>query len=269
MLRIRFEPWLPSRTSVVVPFRIGFRPRLLRTCVRAEEADIHGAGAASGGRRLTFVRRGAAEVGPAGRGRQPQDVQEVRRPVGHQHRALRPGRDPARSALPAAAATQRDPRRAFDVPPRSPEAAPARRRRQAAGLRAVRSRSALAWPAPRAHPRSHQRRAGRPSAGEPADRLSQLRRDVRHALRPEEQAGAELSEVRQRLRAADIEPAVLLGRVRSTLGPDGRASTRRPEGPRAAAVRGAGGRDRGDELVRGRAQVRRERQRDPQVGSRV
>jgi hypothetical protein len=236
MPRIRFEPWLPSSHAVVLPVRGQFRPLAVRTYVRATEGPVHRKRAASGGSEFPLLRRGAAQDRPRAGGWQSSYVQEVHGALGYQHRPFRPGRHPPRVAVPSADPARRDPRRALDVPPRSPEAATPRRGHQATDLRVVRPGSEVARTSSGPRPGSHQRRAGRPPAREPSDRVPELRGDLRHTLRPQEPPGVELPALRRRLRSSAREPALLLGGVWTALESRRRAAAWRTQGSRAAAV---------------------------------
>ena len=84
---------------------------------------------------------------------------------------------------------------------------------QAAGLRDLRPGRDVARASACADPRPRQRSAARQSARESADRLPELRCNIRHALRPQESPVTELPPLRRRFRPSDLEPAVLLGTV--------------------------------------------------------
>ena len=83
------------------------------------------------------------------------------------------------------------------------EAAAFRRGPQAAGVRAVRPGRDLERTADVARAGPHQRRVQRPPVGESADRVRELRRDARHALRPQPASRADLSRLRSGVRADD------------------------------------------------------------------
>ena len=118
-----------------------------------------------------------------------------------------------------------------------------------------------------ADPRSHQRGSRRQSAREPPDRVPELRGDAGDPLRPERQPPATVRDVRERVhpRRRQAAPLLDIGAVpcrRAEFAP--RMSS---AGSRAAALRAARRRGGGDQLVGGRAQIRRLRQRDTEVGA--
>jgi hypothetical protein len=186
----------------------------------------------------------------------------------HPDRALRSGRRPPPRSPAHADPSRRRPRARVDLLAREAQRAALRVRTQAPGLRVVRTGTDLEGAAHGVDPRPRQRRRSRQPAGESPDRLSELRGDARHPLRTQTRTparGAPVQAMRPHVHAEGPSAAVLLPRLRSALGSLGALPAGRAPG-RTSAVRAARRRDRGDELVRGRAQVRRLRQRDPQVG---
>ena len=140
------------------------------------------------------------------------------------------------------------------------------------GVRALRPGRAVARAPDGADPRSHQRRRRRQPAREPADRLPELRRDARHALRARE---------RGRSRSCDCaaEPTSRRRPARSSvlLAPTAASAGSAPGLPAARAAEG-GERPPYEQLVaevaaleleRRRTQVRRVGQRGAQVGAGV
>src|SRR5262249_19200508 len=93
---------------------------------------------------------------------------------------------------------------------------------ETAALRALRPGRELAWSDDGAHPRPHQRRAGRQPPRQPSDRVPELLRHVRHPLRQEERRGAGRDGLRQVWRAVRRQAAwasLLLAILRDALGP--------------------------------------------------
>lgn len=161
---------------------------------------------------------------PAG----PRDTEKVRRSVEHLRRAFRPvcvaasGRAARNTSTPA----EGDPRRALDLQPGPFEGASVSRRRQGPDMRIVRPRRDLERQPHVVDPRPHQRRRRRPPLGESPHRLPQLRRDVRHALRPSEPMGTRLRPVRRHLPAQGKCATSLLIGVRTSRAEQARTSSR-------------------------------------------
>ena len=123
-------------------------------------------------------------------------------------------------------------------------------------------------------PRPRQRRARRQPAREPADRVPELQRDARHALRPaQDRASTTTARVRACARGRSVprtggqrycSPACA-GRAGAPTRRSAARAPRRSRPPYEQLV----ARDRRARLRRRRAAVRRERQRGPQVAPRV
>ena len=231
---VRFESWLPSLRSSV--------RHAMRTCVRA---TLHAKRncARSVASRDVAEPRSCAHFGLRPAGGNYRLLRRWLDRVGHLDRPLRPARRHAgaRERIPL----ERGARRALDVQPRQSQAAALRRRASRSGVRAVRPGRGLARPHDVADPRPHQRRGRRQPAREPADRLPELRRDARHALRPRRTAApsrsARACTAARRSAPTMRAPAVLLAGLRA------RATTRRAAEPAraaggAAAVRAAASR---------------------------
>jgi hypothetical protein len=191
----------------------------------------------SGGGRVVGVGC-AALLRPAPGGRQSPAATPLARGVGDPNRPFHPARTSGARAHTAG----RGDGRTVDIPPRSPQGAALRGGPQRTALRAVRSGRGMAWPPHGVDPGPRQRRRGRPSSREPADRLPELRRHVGHPLRA--QCTPALRSLRHGVQGRREHSAALLtgvwSAVRSGAGRAGGESA-----GRAAAVRAAGGRGRG------------------------
>ena len=167
----------------------------MRTCVRVGARPLLRAGGARGDRSVEVVQRGAAPARHAGRRREPRDAAQVRaatsgtsRPTTSTRARLSASSWPRGVQRPLAEYLTDG----LDLQPRIAEATPLRRRAEAASLRAVRRRRAVAGPSDGADPRPRQRRRRRQPAREPPDRLPELRGDARYALRPQQAASVPL-----------------------------------------------------------------------------
>jgi hypothetical protein len=156
----------------------------------------------------------------------------------------------------------------LDILARHPQATAVRRRLEGALLRAVRAGGAVARSDDGPDPRPCQRhRHGQP-AREPPHRLPELRSHARHSLRSQLEPRTEMRRVRTELPTAEGRSATVLHDLRRALRPESRGVTR-PQDSQAAAIPATPGGNCGYELPGRRPQVRRLRQRDPQMGPAV
>ncbi|CAA9529195.1 MAG: hypothetical protein AVDCRST_MAG30-3634, partial [uncultured Solirubrobacteraceae bacterium] len=229
-------------------------------------------GRARGRRRsICVLQRDLEALGSPRGGRQPPDCRQVRRYLGDLDRALRSGGGRPGGREPREGA-RRDPRRALHVPqPEGAQEPAVLEWTQGTHVRAVRAGRAVARAPHVAHPRPRQRRPRRQPAREPPDRLRQLQRDARHALRQAAQTalpGAVLRALRRPVHPEDRGAAVLLADVRRALGPARDAAARSPQGGPAAVPRASPG-DRGGGIRGGGSTTRRLGERHPEVDPRL
>ena len=198
-------------------------------------------------------------------------LQKMGDALGHLDRALRPEYRPhAGSGVPTQIPLDAGARRGLDLQPRQPLKRRLLRRGPASGaLRAVRPGRGVARSADVADPRPHQRHLERQPAREPADRVPELRRDARHALRPQNlpSRAAACPGCGDGVHARSIRPSLLLadmlGRVTATRSeacprPERRKVERPSYEQLMADVASMS-------FLRDRAEVRRLGQRGPQV----
>src|SRR5688572_26106550 len=197
-----------------------FRPRRVRTYVRVQGTPLFRGRGAQGNRRIDLVLRGLAPTRNVRERRIPPDSQEVRAALGHLDEALGSLRSRPRARAASTPPNRRDPGRAFAVRAPPSQGARVRRRPEAADLRALRPRRSLARQGHGIDPGSRQRRVRRQPTQQPANRLSELRRDSRHVRTeattdPRRPGVPALWKV---LPAARRPPALLLTRMRNAMG---------------------------------------------------
>jgi hypothetical protein len=158
--------------------------------------------------------RGAPLPGIQEPWRQCQHPQEVRPPMAYLHGSLRPeirnGRGTRTWASePTRHSPEADLGEGLHLQPWPPEETPVQRGDQEAEVRVVRPRGGLEGTPYVLDPRSHQWRRHGPSPREPTDRLSELRCDVRYALRKKSSTRTRLRRMRRDL-CAEQHPSALL-----------------------------------------------------------
>lgn len=262
-------PRIGSRVYVVV-----FRPIRVRTYVRVKCTAIHRTAAARCNCTEPLVGRDSSTSPVSERWRQLAHLEEVRAPLGDFDCPLRSRRctcgRASKRQYPAADPGDLGPR--FHVFAEPTEAPSLQRGPQGPTLRTLRAGRVVARSPYGPDPRPHQRRPERQPPRESADRLPELRSDLRHSLRQEEPstaASSALPAMWHRVLAAQSHAAILLSGVRRALReePPKRDTQAANAQGSAPHLRAASPRDRGVELCRRGPEVRRLRQRRAQMGS--